>query len=35
MVLAPPLIASEAEIDEIVAKAKQAIDSTARDLGKI
>jgi putrescine aminotransferase len=35
MVLAPPLVASEAEIDEIVAKAKQAIDSTARDLGKL
>jgi putrescine---pyruvate transaminase len=35
MVLAPPLIASEAEIDEIVAKAKDAIDRTARDLGKL
>ncbi|HEX3666347.1 MAG TPA: aminotransferase [Rhizomicrobium sp.] len=35
MVLAPPLIASEAEIDEIVTKARQGIDATARDLGKI
>ena len=35
MVLAPPLTASEAEIDEIVAKAREAIDATARDLGKM
>jgi putrescine aminotransferase len=35
MVLAPPLVASEAEIDEIVAKAKEAIDRTARDLNKL
>ncbi|HEY3637372.1 MAG TPA: aspartate aminotransferase family protein [Rhizomicrobium sp.] len=35
MVLAPPLIATESEIDEIVAKAKSAIDATARDLGKL
>ncbi|MGH6878669.1 MAG: aminotransferase [Rhizomicrobium sp.] len=35
MVLAPPLIVSEAEIDEIAAKAKDAIDRTARDLGKM
>jgi putrescine aminotransferase len=35
MVLAPPLIASESEIDEIVAKAKDAIDRTARDAGKL
>ena len=35
MVLAPPLIASEAEIDEIVAKAREGIDATARDLGKM
>jgi putrescine---pyruvate transaminase len=34
MVLAPPLVASESEIDEIVAKAKEAIDRTARDLNK-
>lgn len=35
MVLAPPLIANEAEIDEIVAKARDAIDCTANDLGKL
>jgi putrescine aminotransferase len=35
MVLAPPLIASESEIDEIVSKAKDAIDLTARDVGKL
>jgi putrescine aminotransferase len=35
MVLAPPLTTNEAEIDEIVAKAKEAIDHTARDLGKM
>jgi len=35
MVLAPPLVASEAEIDEIVDKARQGIDATARDLGKM
>ncbi|HTT82492.1 MAG TPA: aminotransferase [Rhizomicrobium sp.] len=35
MVLAPPLIASEAEIDEIVTKAKDAIDLTARELGSV
>jgi putrescine aminotransferase len=35
MVLAPPLITSEAEIEEIVGKAKEAIDLTARDLGKM
>ena len=34
MVLAPPLVASEAEIDEIVAKAKDAIDRTEREVGK-
>jgi putrescine---pyruvate transaminase len=34
MVLSPPLLASEAEIDEIVAKAKVAIDLTAGDLAK-
>jgi putrescine aminotransferase len=34
MVLAPPLIATESEIDEIVAKAKDAIDRTARDVDK-
>jgi putrescine aminotransferase len=35
MVLAPPLIATETEIDEIVAKARHGIDATARDLGKM
>ncbi|HEX3430087.1 MAG TPA: aminotransferase [Rhizomicrobium sp.] len=35
MVLAPPLVISEAEIEEIVAKARDAIDHTAKDLGKM
>jgi len=35
MVLAPPLIISEAEIEDIVARAKEAIDQTARDVGKM
>jgi putrescine aminotransferase len=35
MVLEPPLIASESEIDEIVAKAKDAIERTTGDLGKL
>jgi putrescine aminotransferase len=35
MVLAPPLVASESEIDEIVAKAKDAVDRTDRDVGKV
>ena len=34
MVLAPPLIVSEREIDEIVGKLKAAVDNTARDLAK-
>ncbi|HEY6578437.1 MAG TPA: aminotransferase [Rhizomicrobium sp.] len=34
MVLAPPLVVSEAEIDEIVARAKDAIDRIGKDLGK-
>lgn len=33
MLLAPPLVISKAEIDELVAKAKQAIDATARRVG--
>jgi putrescine aminotransferase len=33
MVLAPPLVISEAEIDELVAKARLALDLTARELG--
>jgi len=35
MVLAPPLVVSEGEIEEIVAKLKSAIDRTARDCGRI
>jgi putrescine---pyruvate transaminase len=35
MVLAPPLVVSESEIEEIVAKLKSAIDRTARDCGKL
>ncbi|WP_433695267.1 aspartate aminotransferase family protein [Paraburkholderia phenoliruptrix] len=33
MLLSPPLVISREEIDEIVAKAKSAIDATARQLG--
>jgi len=33
MILAPPLIISRAEIDELMDKAGQALDLTARDLG--
>jgi putrescine aminotransferase len=35
MVCAPPLTVSEREVDEIVAKARDAIDRTARDFGKM
>lgn len=35
MVLSPPLVVSESEIDEIVTRLKDAIDRTARDLGKM
>jgi putrescine aminotransferase len=35
MVLAPPLVISESEVDEIVVKLKSAIDRTARDFAKI
>jgi putrescine aminotransferase len=35
MVTAPPLIISEAEVEEIIALAKDAIDRTAKDLGKM
>ena len=35
MVLAPPLVASEAEIGEIVEKTKDAIDRTDREVGKL
>ncbi|HEY2885473.1 MAG TPA: aspartate aminotransferase family protein [Rhizomicrobium sp.] len=34
MVLAPPLIIRESEVDEIVAKLKSAIDRTAKDCSK-
>ncbi|MBS0274931.1 MAG: aminotransferase class III-fold pyridoxal phosphate-dependent enzyme [Proteobacteria bacterium] len=35
MVLAPPFIISESEVDEIIAKLKAAIDNTARDYKKM
>jgi len=35
MVCAPPLTISEAEIEELIAKAKDAIDRTAKDFGKL
>lgn len=35
MVLSPPLVITEAEVDEIVDKAKRCIDLTAKDLGKL
>ncbi len=35
MVLAPPLVITQSEIEEIIAKAKSAIDRTAADLGKM
>ncbi|MBV9046196.1 MAG: aminotransferase class III-fold pyridoxal phosphate-dependent enzyme, partial [Alphaproteobacteria bacterium] len=34
MVLAPPLVVSESEIEEIIAKLKSAIDRTAKDVKK-
>ncbi|MBL6852716.1 MAG: aspartate aminotransferase family protein [Alphaproteobacteria bacterium] len=34
MVLAPPLIVSEAEVEEIVTKLKSAVDKTAKELKK-
>ncbi len=33
MLLSPPLVITRSQIDEIVGKAKQAIDATARELG--
>ena len=33
MVLAPPLIITEAEVEKLLAKAKRCMDLTARDLG--
>jgi putrescine aminotransferase len=35
MVCAPPLTVTEAEVDELIAKAKDAIDKTAKDYGKM
>jgi len=35
MVLAPPLIITEAEVDKLLAKAKRCIDLTASDLGVV
>ena len=35
MVLAPPLIITEAEVDELLGRAKLCIDLTARDLGRL
>jgi adenosylmethionine-8-amino-7-oxononanoate aminotransferase len=35
MVLSPPLIVTEKEVDEMIAKAKEAIDQTAHDFGKM
>jgi putrescine---pyruvate transaminase len=35
MVLAPPLVITESEIEEIIAKLKSAIDNTARDYKKM
>ena len=35
MVLAPPLVIGESEIEEIIGKAKDAIDRTAKDLGRM
>jgi putrescine aminotransferase len=35
MVLAPPLIITEAEIEEIIAKARDAIDRVAKDMGRL
>jgi putrescine aminotransferase len=35
MVLAPPFIIKESEVEEIVGKLKAAIDNTARDLGRL
>lgn len=35
MVLSPPLVVTELEIEEIIGLAKDAIDRTAKDLGKL
>ena len=34
MVLAPPLVIRESEVEEVIAKLKSAIDRTAHDVGK-
>ena len=34
MVLAPPLVISRAEVDELVSLARKALDLTARSLGR-
>jgi len=34
MVLSPPLIVTEAQIDEIVGKARRSLDGTLRALGR-
>lgn len=34
MVLSPPLVITEAEVEDIIARAKDAIDRTAKDFGK-
>ncbi|HVP28703.1 MAG TPA: aminotransferase [Myxococcota bacterium] len=33
--LCPPLVITRAEIDELVARARRAVDATARDLGRL
>jgi putrescine aminotransferase len=33
MLLSPPLVITRGEIDEIVSKAKKAVDATAQQLG--
>jgi putrescine aminotransferase len=35
MVLSPPLVISRDEVDELVRRARLAIDATARDVGKM
>ncbi len=35
MVLAPPLVIAESEVEEILAKLKSAIDNTAKDCGRL
>jgi adenosylmethionine-8-amino-7-oxononanoate aminotransferase len=34
MVLAPPLVVTEGEVEEIIAKLKTAIDRTAKEVSK-